>query len=202
MPRTKKGTPPTYRQHSSGQAVVTVRDQAGRRRDILLGPWNTLHSHEEYRRILKPARRSPRRLSHPEWKNPSPSAKAIYAVWRLLNEDGKREFVQLSGWQEQVNELTAREQELEDAMGELLSIARDGMKQSESYVRTLVEKIQMKRTRRRPTAERNAQWEQWRSEGKIPKVIQQLWKERTGEKVTLDCIKQALKRTKRTKKNK
>ena len=38
MPRTKKGTPPSYRRHSSGQAVVTVRQTDGQRRDILLGP--------------------------------------------------------------------------------------------------------------------------------------------------------------------
>jgi hypothetical protein len=38
MPRTKKGTPPSYRKHAKGQAVVTVRQQDGRRRDILLGP--------------------------------------------------------------------------------------------------------------------------------------------------------------------
>jgi integrase len=52
MPRTKKGSPPSYRRHSSGQAVVTVRTQGGGRKDILLGPWDTPQSREEYARIL------------------------------------------------------------------------------------------------------------------------------------------------------
>jgi integrase len=52
MARTKKGTPPAYRRHSSGQAVVTVRDQTGRRHDILLGSWDSPQSHEEYSRVL------------------------------------------------------------------------------------------------------------------------------------------------------
>src|SRR4051812_10898520 len=52
MPRTKKGTPPSYRRHARGQAVVTVRDQTGRRRDILLGPYDSPESHAEYARVL------------------------------------------------------------------------------------------------------------------------------------------------------
>ncbi len=52
MPRTKKGTPPSYRLHQSGQAVVTVRTPEGKRRDILLGPWNTEQSKAEYARVL------------------------------------------------------------------------------------------------------------------------------------------------------
>lgn len=52
MPRTKKGTPPSYRRHTKGQAVVTVRDQAGRRRDILLGRWDSPESRAEYARVL------------------------------------------------------------------------------------------------------------------------------------------------------
>jgi hypothetical protein len=52
MPRTKKGTPPSYRRHSSGQAVVTVRLTDGSRKDILLGPWDSKRSRDEYARIL------------------------------------------------------------------------------------------------------------------------------------------------------
>jgi integrase len=52
MARTKRGTPPSYRRHSSGQACVTVRDQAGRRREVLLGPWNSPESRAEYARVL------------------------------------------------------------------------------------------------------------------------------------------------------
>ncbi len=52
MPRTKKGSPPSYRQHSSGQAVVTVRGRTGRRREILLGPWQSAESKAAYQRVL------------------------------------------------------------------------------------------------------------------------------------------------------
>jgi integrase len=52
MPRTKRGTPPSYRQHSSGQACVTVRLPDGRRREILLGTWESPESKAEYARVL------------------------------------------------------------------------------------------------------------------------------------------------------
>jgi integrase len=52
MARTKRGTPPSYRRHSSGQACVTVRDPDGRRREILLGPWESPESRAEYARII------------------------------------------------------------------------------------------------------------------------------------------------------
>ncbi len=52
MPRSKKGVPPAYRFHSSGQARVTVRDQQGNRRDIMLGPWNSPESKVEYEHVL------------------------------------------------------------------------------------------------------------------------------------------------------
>lgn len=50
--RTPAGTPPSYRKHSSGQACVTVRDSSGRRREILLGPWDSRESKTKYARIL------------------------------------------------------------------------------------------------------------------------------------------------------
>jgi len=52
MSRTKKGTPPSYRKHSSGQAVVTLPLGDGKRKDILLGPHGSPESHAEYRRVL------------------------------------------------------------------------------------------------------------------------------------------------------
>ncbi len=52
MPRTPKGAPPTYRFHSSGQARVTVRDQRGDRRDLMLGVWQSPESRVEYQRVL------------------------------------------------------------------------------------------------------------------------------------------------------
>jgi integrase len=53
MSRQKKGTPPSYRRHSSGQAVVTVRTTSGRRKDVLLGPHDSPDSHNEYADVLK-----------------------------------------------------------------------------------------------------------------------------------------------------
>lgn len=52
MPHTKKGTPPSYRRHSGGQACVSVRDKTGQRREILLGPYSSPESKEEYERVL------------------------------------------------------------------------------------------------------------------------------------------------------
>jgi len=50
--RSKKGSPPAYRPHSTGQARVTVRDQQGRRRDIMLDAWQSPASKAEYQRVL------------------------------------------------------------------------------------------------------------------------------------------------------
>jgi integrase len=44
---------PSYRLHrQSGQAVVTLSDSSGRRRDYLLGPFNSPESREAYARVL------------------------------------------------------------------------------------------------------------------------------------------------------
>ncbi len=53
MPRTPKGTPPSYpsRPHK-GQARITVRLVDGRRHDLLLGPFGSPESRAEYRRVL------------------------------------------------------------------------------------------------------------------------------------------------------
>jgi len=52
MSRHRKAVP-TYRQHKqSGQAIVTLTDAAGRRRDVLLGKHNTLASRIEYARVI------------------------------------------------------------------------------------------------------------------------------------------------------
>ena len=44
---------PSYRRHSSGQAVVTLQDgPGGRRKDFLLGRYNSTESRAEYFRLL------------------------------------------------------------------------------------------------------------------------------------------------------
>jgi integrase len=50
--RTPRGTPRSYRRHSSGQACITVRDAGGHRREILLGKWDSPGSKAEYARII------------------------------------------------------------------------------------------------------------------------------------------------------
>ncbi|HVK18562.1 MAG TPA: site-specific integrase, partial [Fimbriiglobus sp.] len=59
MPRPRNALP-SYRLHrQSGQAVVTVRTPDGRRRDVLLGPYNSPESKAEYERVLAELRVSP-----------------------------------------------------------------------------------------------------------------------------------------------
>ena len=44
---------PSYRRHKqSGQAVVTLPDGFGRRRDVLLGKYGSPESRQEYLRVL------------------------------------------------------------------------------------------------------------------------------------------------------
>jgi hypothetical protein len=44
---------PSYRLHKqSGQAVVTLSDPLGRRRDVLLGKYGTPESRQEYARVV------------------------------------------------------------------------------------------------------------------------------------------------------
>src|ERR1051326_8719139 len=85
MPRTKKGTPPSYRQHTSGQAVITVRTMSGRRWDILLGPWNSPESKSEYARVLGVLSANGGRYPDPE-QAPSPTDlsvnEIILAFWK------------------------------------------------------------------------------------------------------------------------
>ncbi len=53
MPRRPKGSLPSYRLHKqSGQAIVSLPLGGGKYKDILLGPYGSPESHEEYRRVL------------------------------------------------------------------------------------------------------------------------------------------------------
>jgi integrase len=53
MPRTPKGTPPSYpKKAHKGQARITVRLTDGRRHDLWLGPFGSPESRKEYRRVL------------------------------------------------------------------------------------------------------------------------------------------------------
>jgi integrase len=53
MARTPKGSLPKYRLHrQSGQAIVTLPQKNGRRRDVLLGKWGTPEAEAEYNRVI------------------------------------------------------------------------------------------------------------------------------------------------------
>jgi hypothetical protein len=61
---------PTYRLHKqSGQAVVTLPDGLGNRRDVLLGRYGSTESRKEYTRVLAEWESSGRILpgSRPPW---------------------------------------------------------------------------------------------------------------------------------------
>ena len=61
MPR--RNTVPNYRLHrQSGQAVVTLRDPLGNRRDVLLGKYGTAESRVEYARVIAEWEANGRRL--------------------------------------------------------------------------------------------------------------------------------------------
>jgi integrase len=53
MARPRSVSPPKYRKHrASGQAIVTLRDPTGRRKDYLLGPHGSAESKREYARLV------------------------------------------------------------------------------------------------------------------------------------------------------
>src|SRR5262245_25438747 len=84
MARTKRGTPPSYRRHSSGQACVAVRCPDGRRREILLGPWQSADSQAEYARVLAELVANQGRLPPEQGATPSRLSinEVILAYWR------------------------------------------------------------------------------------------------------------------------
>jgi hypothetical protein len=65
LPRTKKGTPPPYRHHSSGQVVITLPDWFGGPKDFPFGPHGTRTSREEYSLFLVGWEAHGRRLPRP-----------------------------------------------------------------------------------------------------------------------------------------
>jgi integrase len=69
---------PSYRLHKqSGQAVVTLPDGSGGRRDVLLGKYDTSESRAEYARVIAEWAASGRRL-------PAPAAAATLSVNELI----------------------------------------------------------------------------------------------------------------------
>jgi integrase len=89
MARTKRGTPPSYRRHSSGQACVTVRDPDGRRREILLGQWESPESKAEYARVLAELAANQGSM-RPKTRGPAPADitinEVVLAFWRYADQ--------------------------------------------------------------------------------------------------------------------
>jgi integrase len=74
---------PTYRLHKqSGQAVVTLPDGLGRRRDVLLGAYGTPESRKEYARVLTEWESNGRRLPQPVASADVTINELVLAYWR------------------------------------------------------------------------------------------------------------------------
>jgi site-specific recombinase XerD len=74
---------PTYRLHKqSGQAVVTLPDGLGRRRDVLLGKYGTPESRKEYARVLTEWEANGRRLPQPVAASDITIHELLLAYWK------------------------------------------------------------------------------------------------------------------------
>jgi integrase len=74
---------PAYRLHKqSGQAVVTLPDGFGRRRDILLGKYGTTESRKEYARVLAEWETNGRHLPQPAAASDLTVNELILAYWK------------------------------------------------------------------------------------------------------------------------
>src|SRR6516165_2009504 len=81
MPRVP--TIPAYRLHKqSGQAVVTLPDGLGRRRDVLLGKYGSPESRKEYARVLAEWEANGRRLPQPVATSDITVNELVLAYWR------------------------------------------------------------------------------------------------------------------------
>jgi integrase len=81
-----RGTP-SYRRHKqSGQAVVTLTDPSGARRDVLLGKYGTSASRKEYARVLAEWEASGQRLPAAATPDDLSINELILAYWRHAEE--------------------------------------------------------------------------------------------------------------------
>src|SRR5262249_33619616 len=74
---------PAYRLHKqSGQAVVTLPDGFGRRRDILLGKYGTPESRKEYARVLAEWEANGRHLPQPTAASDLTVNELVLGYWK------------------------------------------------------------------------------------------------------------------------
>src|SRR5947209_4946288 len=82
-PMPRQAAIPAYRLHKqSGQAVVTLPDGFGRRRDILLGKYGTAESRREYARVLTEWESDGRRLTQPVLTSDITVNELVLAYWK------------------------------------------------------------------------------------------------------------------------
>ena len=78
---------PAYRRHrQSGQAIVTLTDGMGNRRDVLLGKYGTAASRHEYARVIGEWEASGRRLPQPVAAHDLTVSELILAYWKHVQE--------------------------------------------------------------------------------------------------------------------
>src|SRR5262245_21588254 len=79
---------PSYRQHKqSGQAIVTLTDGFGGRRDVLLGEHGSKPSRVEYARVIAEWEAAGRRLPGSELASDLTINELILAYWRHVEHD-------------------------------------------------------------------------------------------------------------------
>jgi hypothetical protein len=82
---------PNYRKHKqSGQAVVTLTDGFGRRKDVLLGKHGTQQSRVEYARVITEWEASGRRLPAAPTSDRS-MAELLDVFWNYIEEHYRRQ---------------------------------------------------------------------------------------------------------------
>ncbi|HEV3083445.1 MAG TPA: site-specific integrase [Gemmataceae bacterium] len=78
---------PSYRKHGqSGQAIVTLPDGLGRRRDILLGKYGTGESRQEYARVIAEWEANGRRLLGPVAQANPTVNELMLTYWKFAEE--------------------------------------------------------------------------------------------------------------------
>lgn len=101
-PRAKRPRPdPSYRLHKqSGQAVVTLSDGCGGRRDVLLGEFDTDESVAEYDRVIAEWKANGRRFTSAQARNGAESsapAMTVNELWLRFLEHAERHYRRADG---------------------------------------------------------------------------------------------------------
>jgi hypothetical protein len=83
---------PSYRRHKqSGQAIVTLTNNLGERRDVLLGKYGTPESQAEYTRVLAEWQANGRRFPQPTAVGPDLTVnELILAFWQHAEQHYRR----------------------------------------------------------------------------------------------------------------